>query len=231
MKFALYQGCALEIMPKIKNVNLIVTDPPYLLTSGGATVGGLQERIGENYNNGGNLFEGECPKWQEFMPLLYGSLLHQGHCYVMADSKNQFEMQRAALEAGFRFHNLLYWDKGSCTPNRWYMKNAEYVGLFFKGAAFAINNCSSKQGIYIPQVDESKHPTEKPVMLMKHYIENSTQPGQIVFDPFMGSGTTGVAAMLCGREFIGIERDEKWFAIAEERIKKAAKQKKQTKLC
>jgi len=136
----------------------------------------------------------------------------------MADSKNQFEMQAQAKAAGFRFHNLLYWDKGTCTPNRWYMKSAEYVGFFFKGKASSINNCSSKQGLYVPQIDETDHPTEKPVALMKHYLTNSTQPGEVVIDPFMGTGTTGVAAIRAGRRFIGIERDPRWFEVARQRI-------------
>ena len=74
---------------------------------------------------------------------------------------------------------------------------------------------------HVPQRDESEHPTEKPVLLMKHYIENSTQPGDTVMDPFMGSGTTGVAAVMAGRKFIGIERDPRWFETAAARIEQA----------
>lgn len=196
-----------------------MSDPPYLLTSGGMTEGGLHERFGGGgvYDNGGNFFE-DCPAWSDFVPLIYGCLRDDAHCYLMADSKNQFEMQAQALAAGFSFHNLLYWDKGTCTPNRWYMKNAEYVGFFFKGKAFAINECGSKQGIHVPQVDESRHPTEKPVALMKHYVLNSTQVGETVIDPFMGSGTTGIAAVRAGRKFVGIERDPRWFEVAVKRL-------------
>ncbi|MDX9690522.1 MAG: site-specific DNA-methyltransferase [Alphaproteobacteria bacterium] len=221
-KYTLYCGDALDILPEINGVDLCVTDPPYMLTSGGRTEGGLHERIGGEYDNSGNFFEGDCPEWRDFMPLIYACLREDAHAYVMADSKNQFEMQRSALEAGFRFHNLLYWDKGTCTPNRWYMKNAEYVGFFFKGKGFAINDCSSKQGLYVPQIDQTAHPTEKPALLMRHYITNSSKAGECVIDPFMGSGTTGVAAIRAGRRFIGIERDPRWFDVAQERIEQAA---------
>lgn len=218
--FTLIQGDALDIMPELRGMDLCLTDAPYLLTSGGATEGGLHERFGGGgvYDNGGNFFEGEVPKWEEFTPLIFDSLRENAHYYSMADSKNQFEMQRTALAAGFRFHNLLYWDKGTCTPNRWYMKNAEYVGFFFKGKAFAINDCSAKQGVYIAHTDTTDHPTEKPVALMQHYIRNSSQPGEVVFDPFMGTGTTGVAAVRSGRKFVGIEKDPRWFEVAVERI-------------
>lgn len=224
-QYTLYCGDALDILPSLTGAgDALVTDPPYMLTSGGQTAGGLHERIGGGgeYDNGGNFFEGDCPEWRDFMPLLHSCLRENAHAYVMADSKNQLEMQVQALAAGFRFHNLLYWDKGSCTPNRWYMKNAEYVGFFFKGKAFAIRNCSSKQGVTMPQIDQSAHPTEKPVLLMRHYIENSSLPGEVVIDPFMGSGTTGVAAIRAGRRFIGIERDPRWFDVAQERIEQAA---------
>jgi site-specific DNA-methyltransferase (adenine-specific) len=62
------------------------------------------------------------------------------------------------------------------------------------------------------------HPTQKPVALMEYLIRTYTNPGELVLDSCMGSGTTGVAALNCGREFIGIEIDDKYFRIAEERI-------------
>lgn len=223
----LYHGDTLEILPALiasgLAADLIVTDAPYMLTSGGCTAGGLHERFGKGefaYGNTGAFFD-DVPPWGDFVPLLYDALRDPGHCYMMADSKNQFEMQAQALAAGFRFHNLLYWDKGTVTPNRWYMKNAEYVGFFFKGRAFALNDCSAKQGLYVPQRDETGHPTEKPVALMRHYIENSSHPGEVVLDPFMGTGTTGVAAIRSGRRFIGIEKDAQWFDVACGRIRKS----------
>ena len=66
------------------------------------------------------------------------------------------------------------------------------------------------------------HPTQKPVGLMAWCIERYTSFGDTIFDPFMGSGSTGVAAMHTGRHFIGIEQDPGYFAIAQERISKAA---------
>ena len=62
------------------------------------------------------------------------------------------------------------------------------------------------------------HPSEKPVELMKILIENSSNENDIVFDPFMGLGSTGIACKLSNRSFIGIEKDEAYFKIAEQRI-------------
>lgn len=228
---SLYCGDAMALMPALIaqgfRADLLVCDPPYELTSGGCTEGGLHERFGdgsaEGYKNSGNLFEGEIPDWQEFMPLFYQILADQAHCYTMADSRNQFDMQVAARAAGFKHHNLLRWNKKTATPNRWYMKNDEFTGFFYKGKAFAINDCGSMAGVDMSQVDVTRHPTEKPVPLMQHYIENSSRPAQLVLDPFMGTGTTGVAAVRAGRRFVGIERDERWFAAAVKRIEEAVR--------
>jgi len=68
------------------------------------------------------------------------------------------------------------------------------------------------------------HPTEKPVWLLKRMIENSSDREDLILDPFMGSGTTGVACQELGRNFIGIEINEKYFKIAERRINQATKE-------
>jgi site-specific DNA-methyltransferase (adenine-specific) len=69
--------------------------------------------------------------------------------------------------------------------------------------------------------EKGLHPTQKPVELMEYLIKTYTNPGEIVLDNTMGSGTTGVAAMNCGRNFIGIEMDQKYYQAAKERIKNA----------
>ncbi len=224
--YELYCGDALELMDEVKGrANMVCCDPPYLLTSGGK--GGNPKydsvRMGgcfaaSEYENKGNIVECDI-SWREIFNVFY-SALERGHCYSMCNDKNIREMLNAADDVGFGMHNFLPWNKGTATPNRWYMKNNEFTGLFFKGKAFSINDCGSKQTINCPQIDVTDHPTEKPIALMQHYIENSTQRAQVVFDPFAGSGSTGVAAIRAGRKFIGIEKDEKWFNVMKERIEK-----------
>jgi DNA modification methylase len=70
-------------------------------------------------------------------------------------------------------------------------------------------------------VEQTVHPTQKPVALMEYLIRTYTNPGELVLDNTMGSGTTGVACMNTGRRFIGIERDENYFAICQERVHRA----------
>jgi len=76
--------------------------------------------------------------------------------------------------------------------------------------------------------EEQFHPTQKPVSIVQRMVEASTKEGDVVFDPFMGSGTTGVAALGLSRKFIGIELDEKYFKIAEKRIMETKKQSRLT---
>lgn len=226
-----YLGDMREVVPHVGKVNCIVTDPPYRLTSGGPSgmLGGVLDP--KNYKNDGAIVKCDI-EWWEIMPVLVKAL-DDGDAYIMANNRNLEEMLIHASYAGFEFHNVLIWDKISATANRWYMKNCEFTGYFYRGKAKMINDCSAKQIIRCPQKDEAGkfyetaedkragHPTEKPVALMQHYIENSTQPGDVVLDPFAGAGSTGVACVKSGRKFVGIELEEKHFAATCRRIESA----------
>lgn len=204
-------------------VDCIVTDPPYKLTSGGPS-GLLRGAFDpEIYDNSGSIVQCDID-WPDFMPLLFQVLLPDSHAYVMANNRNVEAMLCEATKAGFRFHNLLVWDKITATPNRWYMKNCEFIGFFFKGTAKMIADCSAKQLIRCPQKDVTGHPTEKPVALMENFIRQSTKEGDMVFDPFMGTGTTGVAAANAKRRFLGIEIDESHFHTASGRLRNPTRQ-------
>lgn len=219
----LYEGDCRDILPTLPKVDAVVTDHPYLLESGGkntSIVGGKFSR--ETYNNGGALIPVDIEPC-EFMPLL-ADVLPQGHAYFMVNNRHVSHTQLAAENAGFRFHNLLIWDKGIATPNRWYMKNCEFTLFMFRGRGTRIADAGSKQLIRCPPPMNAPHETQKPVGLMEHYIGNSTKRGDLVLDPFMGSGTTGVAAVQMGRDFIGIEREPKYFEIACKRIEDAQRQ-------
>jgi site-specific DNA-methyltransferase (adenine-specific) len=139
----------------------------------------------------------------------------------MTNGKNLCQAQTAAEGAGFDLHTILVWDKRAALPNKYYQNVTEFTLFMKKGRAFTIRTPASKNLVSLFQRDESPHPTEKPVDLMSIYIGNSTWHGQTILDPFMGSGTTGVACAKMGRKFIGIELDPKYFEVACERIAKA----------
>jgi site-specific DNA-methyltransferase (adenine-specific) len=126
---------------------------------------------------------------------------------------------RICRECGFELHNILCWHKNNVTPSRWYMKNAEFTLFLRKGKAKKINNSGSKMIHEFDNIIGDKtHPTEKPVELMKFYIGNLSNEGDIVFDPFCGTGSTLVAAKELNRNYLGCEIDKEYFDIAEQRI-------------
>lgn len=204
------------------SVDLIVTDPPYPVISGGSGPTSAMHRrpAGMLSKNDGRIFDHNDIKFEEYIPELYRVLRSPGHLYLMVNLLNLWEARHQLLSVGFQIHNLLVWEKNNATPNRWYMKNVEYVIFARKGAARAINNKGSKTCHQYDNIIGSKsHPTEKPVELMRFYIENSSKPEDVVLDPFMGTGSVAVACQQSGRSFIGMEIDESYYKIAVERIK------------
>jgi site-specific DNA-methyltransferase (adenine-specific) len=213
---------ALSTPPEAR-ARALVSDPPYKVTSGGKTslLGGW---IGsEEYNNSGAPVLCDID-WSDWLPLVPDALADQAHVYIFTNDRNEPDARAAAETAGLDFHRLLIWDKVAAPPNRWYQQTCEFVVFLKKGKAYRIANPSTKSLQSLFQRDESNHPTEKPVELCRLYIENSTKPGELVLDPFAGSGTTGVAALQSGRRFVGCELDPKWFDVAVDRLRRALDQ-------
>ena len=133
-------------------------------------------------------------------------------------------MLNTFTDCGFHFIKSLIWDKGNKIMGQFYMSQFEYILFFRKGRGVKINNCGTSDILSIPNIKTKDkngnniHDTEKPVDLMRILIDNSSKEGETVLDPFMGSGSTGVACKNLNRNFIGIELDENYFKIAEERI-------------
>ena len=123
-------------------------------------------------------------------------------------------------------YDLLVWHKENPIPtcNNKYLSDLEYC-LMFRQEGTSVNNgtyeTKSKcyhSGLNVKDKDLYNHPTIKPLDYVKAHIINSTKEGDTVFDPFMGSGTTGVACKELNRNFIGIEINDDYFKIAQDRI-------------
>jgi len=197
--------------------DLIVTDPPYRTISGGNRESGNQRHgrpSGMLSKNDGRIFKHNDAPVETWMPLLYRALKSPGHCYVMTNLLNLWDFHRVAVECGFKVHNLLIWSKNTCTPNRWYMKDAEYILFLRKGPARSIYTPGAKTILRHDTMRGKTHETQKPVSLMRDLIVASSLPGDVVLDPFMGTGSTGVAALNEGREFIGCEIDAGYYEVA-----------------
>lgn len=231
----LINGDCLEEMKKIPDgsIDMVLTDCPYKIVSGGCTKipfkgetsGILTHRKTEKRTDwvddvrSGKMFKHNDLDFADWLPLIFAKLKTDSHAYIMINSRNLSQLQNKAEAAGFKFQNLLIWDKGNVTPNRWYMQGFECILMLRKGRAVNINNLGTSTLLRVPNIRGKKtHPTEKPVDLMRILIENSSKPDDCVLDPFMGTGAAAVACKNLNRNFIGIELDKDYFEIAKERI-------------
>ena len=241
----LYNDDCLNVLKKLpdNSVDLVVTDCPYHIVSGGCSngaygnnkePGGIFERHTKHqslysilkdddpttYAKQGKLFKHNDIEFSEWLPELYRIVKQNSHTYIYINARNLMKLQQESEKVGFKFQQILVWKKNNATPNKYYLNSAEFILMLRKGNAKNIKNMGTKNVLEVNNILGGKkvHPTEKPVELNKILIENSSEENDIVLDPFMGSGSCGVACKELNRDFIGIEIDKKYFEIAKERI-------------
>ncbi len=222
----LYQGDCLEVMDKLIEKGIkadcIITDPPYKTTSRGrgksTTTGGI---LNNKLFNSGKPFN--IVQIEDYIDKLYAILKDTGHCYIMTNNKNLTHFLNTIDKSNFNYVKVLIWDKVSPLPNQFYMDRHEYIILLRKGKAVKVNNNSIPSILNVKTVnkngiDYEKHLTEKPVDLMKILISQSSQKDELIFDPFLGNGSTAIASKKLKRKCIGIELEEKYCEIAKNRL-------------
>jgi DNA modification methylase len=221
----LYLGDCLEVMPGLddNSVAVVITDPPYGIN--------YQMNAPSNLNyvirNTERMF-GADDLVTCWIDRAYDLLVKDSFLYMFT-RWDVIAPWKAALEnAGFAISQRLIWNKSHWGAGdlRYYGSQTEDV-LFCRKGSPSMKWSGRKGNIfktvsraYFPERSDL-HPTQKPESVIRCWIEDSTSPGDIILDPFMGSGTTGVACAQTGRNFIGIEIDPKYFAIAEKRIAEA----------
>ena len=197
-------------------VDLLVTDPPYKTITGGDSNGKNSERPKGMLSGNRKLFTHQNIKISDWMSEVYRVLKQGSHAYIFTNVLNLTEMLNESQKVGFKLHNLLCWEKNNCTPSQYYMKNCEYVLFLRKGKAKWINDIGGSKTVHQFNniIGNKTHPCEKPVDLLKFYISNSSNEGDIVFDPFSGTGSTLVAAKELNRQWLGYEIDGEYYNIA-----------------
>lgn len=224
---ALYLGDAIPYLKDMDSdsIDLIVSDVPYPTTSRGnsGTMGGFYK---SELTMKGKIFENNCVRPSEYLPEMFRVLRDGSHCYIMCNNLNLREMLNESAKTGFHFVKSLIWDKGSKICGTYYMGAYEYILFFRKGRDRPINDCGTSDILSVPMnkqkgPDGNLHDTEKPAELMRILIENSSNEGDTVMDPFMGIGSTGVACMRTGRDFVGCEIEKRYYDIAVDRIENA----------
>ena len=221
----LINGNAIDFMKTLEDesVDLIVTDPPYKVTARG-NAGNSGGMMRSKLSMQGKIFKHNNIKPIKYLPEFYRLLKDGSHCYIMTNHINLQEMLNTATECGFHFIKSLIWNKGNKIMGQFYMSQFEYILFFRKGKGKKINKCGTADILNVPnkktkgEDGKNIHDTEKPVELMKILIENSSQEGELVLDPFLGVGAVGIACKELGRDYIGVELDENYYNIACSRI-------------
>ena len=221
----LFNVDCMELLKSLPNesIDLIVTDPPYPTTARGSA-GNSGGMLQKDINKKGQVFTHNNIDCSMYAPEFYRLLKDGSHCYVMTNHINLIKMLNTFTDCGFHFIKSLVWDKGNKIMGQYYMSQFEYILFFRKGKGVKINNCGISDILTVPnkktkdEDGKNLHDTEKPVELMRILIENSTQPNDIVIDPFVGVGSTALACIKSNRRFMCCELDNKYCNIAKNRI-------------
>lgn len=152
---------------------------------------------------------------------LYRVLKRNTHLYFYCDPETMFVAKPIAEAAGFKFWKPIVWEKQSIGMGYHYRAKYEFV-LFFEKGKRKLNDLGVSDVISVKRI-RNGYPTEKPVEVSKVLIGQSTQPGELVVDCFMGSASVGVAALELGRRFAGTDISDASIKLASERLAAAAK--------
>jgi len=228
----IYQGNCMDIMKEwVSNednwfkIQMILTDPPYEVDYGdkSAFLSNLGKASDKQINRDKNYIEiNEKFDYRKFCQYLYILLKNNSMAYIWHGDTQMFKFYRYMTESKFMFNQILVWSKNSSTFDATfglkYMYKHELCSFYRKGFR-KLNN--PDETVFNYKVMQSMvHPTIKPLELFMRLIENSTKPGDLVFDPFMGSGTTAVAAKLTGRNYIGCELSPYFHELCRKRLQK-----------
>jgi site-specific DNA-methyltransferase (adenine-specific) len=215
----LYLGDCLDILPGL-SVDHAISDPPY--------EDELHKAMGRIRRNDGQEmtqdlgFAGVNSERSAIAAACVSASSGWVILFTLAEGVRAWRDDLQAAKA--KWDTTCFWVKPDSSPRfngQGPARAAECFVTCWAGTGYRKWNGGGKRGLYTHCVNtgrQGEHPTEKPVPLMVEIVADFTQPGETICDPFMGSGTTGVACVRLGRGFIGIERDPKWFDLSCRRI-------------
>lgn len=220
-KYKIAKGDCLQKLEGVtdNSVDLIVTDPPYNISKDNRLKS--MGRSGIDFGEWDH--DADLTSW-----IKEGArVLKPGGGMVIFNSwLNLRSIANACEDNGLTVKDVLRWEKNNPMPrnrDRRYIVDYEFALWVVKKGKWTFNRQDEKyqrpKFVYpVPNGKKRVHPTQKPVELMEELIKIHSNENDIVLDPFMGSGSTGVAALNLGRKFIGIELDDKYFDIAKSRL-------------
>lgn len=221
--FKLVNKDVLDLLAGIKDesIDLIVTDPPYESLEKHRKIG-TTTRLKNSLGSSNEWFP--VIKNEQFIEILahfFRVLKNNTHMYIFCDTETMFIIKPYAEEIGFKFWKPIIWDKVRIGMGYHYRARYENI-LFFEKGKRKLNDLSIPDILEEPRVIKG-YPTEKPVSLCEKLILQSSREGELVLDPFVGSGSIGVASVRNERKFIGNDIKKNAIKISKIRLEKALK--------
>lgn len=233
--FNLIHGDSFEILPKFNNeFDLIFADPPYFLSNDGLSIqsGKIVSVNKGTWDKGKNINEIDDfnLKW---LDLAKSALKDSGSIMVSGTYHNIFSIGNALQKLGYKILNIITWQKTNPPPNFscrylthsteqiiWARKSEKHKHIFHYELMKFLNGDKQMKDVWeFPAIAPwektcGKHPTQKPLALLVRLILMASDSKSVICDPFAGSATTGIAANLLGRNFVGIEKEQEFIKIA-----------------
>lgn len=201
------------------SVDLLITDPPYESLEKHRAIGTTTrlKHSKASSNDWFSIFPNS--RFPELFLQFYRVLKKNAHLYLFCDAETMFVAKPAGEQVGFRFWKPLIWDKKKIGMGYHYRARYELI-LFFEKGKRKLNDLGIPDIIEADRV-RNGYPAEKPVEVSEVLVSQSSEPGQVVCDPFMGSGSAGVAAIRQGRHFWGCDVCDEAIRTAEPRLQQA----------
>jgi site-specific DNA-methyltransferase (adenine-specific) len=198
------------------SVDLVVTDPPYESLEKHRAIGTTTrlKQSKASSNQWFQIFPNE--RFEELFTEVYRVLKKDRHFYLFCDAETMFVAKPIAEAVGFKFWKPLVWDKEKIGMGYHYRSRHEFI-LFFEKGKRKLNDLGIPDVLACPRIING-YPTEKPVGVSEILVRQSTQPGELVIDPFMGSGSVGVATLKQQRQFAGNDICDEALAISQQRL-------------
>lgn len=236
--FVLFHGDCMKLLPLLDTkVDMIFADPPYFLSGGGISYQSGRVVCVDK----GEWDKPTTPEEMDAFNLRWLSacrdhMKDNATIWISGTHHNIFSVQQQLLKLGFKILNVITWAKTNPPPNiscRYFTYSTEFIIWARKSPKVAhyynydlmkqLNGDKQMTDVWqLPAIGRwekscGKHPTQKPLGVLARLIQASTQPGAWILDPFSGSGTTGIAANLLGRRYLGLEIEEEYLAMSKAR--------------
>ena len=236
--FVLYNGDCFQVLKQIDfKFDMIFADPPYFLSNGGISVqSGKVVCVDKGKWDKGKTMNEIMEFNRQWLSLCREKLKDSGTIWITGTYHNIFSIANCLTGLGYKILNVITWQKTNPPPNitcRYFTHSTEFVIWARKEAMIPhyfnydlmkkLNNNKQMTDVWtLPAIARwektfGKHPTQKPLSLLSRIILASTKENDCILDPFAGSSTTGIAANLLNRKFLGIELEEEFINISVQR--------------